>query len=372
MSFPARLQKPDPLAMVMGSQRSTCEPGAPHMAVKAEKKPAPRSRRSKADVQEEFEALAEQAANREPLDTKSKATLAEREAHTRAEVDGVTVESVVQRIAALGLDVSRALGTVAEQLSSEVRLLASVREAVAIERRELERLHQIDIAATATDLLIEDYATKRAELEAEIEAQRREWREEAARVERERKEQDEALKKQRQREAEDFEYKKALERKKAQDKYDEDQRQLERRNAERQAALEKDWALREAALKDQEDEIAELRAEVDQFPARLGSAVEGASAEARSEVEAQFERQMLILKKDAEAEARVNALTVKSLEATIAVTQAQIAALEKQVAESKKQVQDIAVRAIEGASGARALSHINEIAMEQAKNRPQG
>jgi hypothetical protein len=34
-------------------------------------------------------------------------------------------------------------------------------------------------------------------------------------------------------------------------------------------------------------------------------------------------------------------------------------------------VQDIAVKAIEGASGAKALSHINQI-MEQAKNRPQG
>jgi hypothetical protein len=52
--------------------------------------------------------------------------------------------------------------------------------------------------------------------------------------------------------------------------------------------------------------------------------------------------------------------------------QAQIAALEKQLADAKQQVQDIAVKAIEGASGSKALSHINQIAMEQAKNRPQG
>jgi hypothetical protein len=45
---------------------------------------------------------------------------------------------------------------------------------------------------------------------------------------------------------------------------------------------------------------------------------------------------------------------------------------EKQLAEAKQQVRDIAVKAIEGASGAKALSHINQIAMEQAKNRPQG
>jgi len=38
----------------------------------------------------------------------------------------------------------------------------------------------------------------------------------------------------------------------------------------------------------------------------------------------------------------------------------------------QQQVQDIAVKAIEGASGSKALSHVNQIAMEQAKNRPQG
>jgi hypothetical protein len=46
--------------------------------------------------------------------------------------------------------------------------------------------------------------------------------------------------------------------------------------------------------------------------------------------------------------------------------------IEKQPAEAKQQVQDIGVKAIDGASGAKALSRINQIAMKQAKNRPQG
>ena len=81
---------------------------------------------------------------------------------------------------------------------------------------------------------------------------------------------------------------------------------------------------------------------------------------------------MSALKKDAETEKRVAELQVKGLEEQVARQAAQIGALEKQLAEAKQQVQDIAVKAIEGASGARALSHINQIAMEQAKNRPQG
>ena len=81
---------------------------------------------------------------------------------------------------------------------------------------------------------------------------------------------------------------------------------------------------------------------------------------------------MLVLKKDAETEKRLAELKVGTLEDAVARQQTQIAAIEKQLAEAKQQVQDIAVKAIEGASGAKALSHINQIAMEQAKNRPQG
>jgi colicin import membrane protein len=79
-----------------------------------------------------------------------------------------------------------------------------------------------------------------------------------------------------------------------------------------------------------------------------------------------------VLRKDAEAEKRLAALQVKTLEDAGTRQQAQIAALEKQLADAKQQVQDIAGKAIDGASGAKALSHINQIAMEQAKNRPQG
>jgi colicin import membrane protein len=81
---------------------------------------------------------------------------------------------------------------------------------------------------------------------------------------------------------------------------------------------------------------------------------------------------MILTKKDAEAEKRLAELRAKTLEEALTRSAAQIVTLEKQLAEAKQQVQDIAVKAIEGASGARALSHINQTAMEQAKNRPQG
>jgi len=342
------------------------------MPAKPAKAPA-RARRSKSEVQQQFSEIQEQVEHaREAPDAKGEQAARMRDAEVRQAVDGVTVESVVERISGLGLEVSKALADVSGKLTQEVQLLASVREAVALEQRELERLHNIDIAATAIDQMVQDYAISRQRLETEIAAQRAAWEEESERSERERKEQEESLKKQRQREIDDYEYKKALERKKAQDKYDEEMRLAEKKNQEKQETLEKGWAQREAALKEREEELARLRKESQEFPARLEKEAQAAAGQARRETEAKFQQQTLVLQKDSETEKRLAALQVKSLEETVARQQAQIAALEKQLADAKQQVQDIAVKAIEGASGAKALSHINQIAMEQAKNRPQG
>jgi len=117
---------------------------------------------------------------------------------------------------------------------------------------------------------------------------------------------------------------------------------------------------------------ASLLVQAEGFPQRLQRDAEAAAEQARRDAQARFEQQILVAQKDAETERRLAALRVKALDDTVAHQAAQLAALEKQLAEAKQQVQDIAVKAIEGASGARALSHINQIAMEQAKNRPQG
>jgi chromosome segregation ATPase len=342
------------------------------MPAKPAKAPV-RAKRSRAEVQKEFEDIREEVEQaREAADPKAAEAARLHEGEVRQAVESVTVDSVVQGVAALGLEVGKALADISSKLTADVQLLAAVRESVAQERAELERLHKIDVAATALDQLVQDYAREKERLEQEISAQRSAWEEETARVERDRKEQEESLKKQRQRENEDYEYKKTLERKKAQDKYEEEQRLAEKRNQERQESLEKNWQQREASLKEREEELARLRKEAESLPARMEKEIQAAAERSRRETEARFEQQVLVMQKDAESDRRLAELRVKTLEEAAQRQAAQIAALEKQLADAKQQVQDIAVKAIEGASGAKALSHINQIAMEQAKNRPQG
>ena len=336
--------------------------------------PPSRPRRAKADVEREFSGLRQETlADLQNADKKTAEAQRLAEQDTRTAIEGVTVDSVVQEVAALGLRLGNALSDLSAQLVAEVRQLDQVRTVLALERRELERLHQIDIATTAVDMLVQDYDQKKRALESEISEARAESDAETSERQRVDKEYEDALKKQRQREAEDFDYRKTLERKKAQDKYDEEQRLVEKKNRERQDSLEKSWQEREAALKAQEDELKRLKKEVDAFPQRLHDDVARAVVETTAAVRRDAEQQVQLSAKDRESESRVAELKITTHEETLARQSQQIAALQKQVDEAKQQVQEIAVKAIEGASGARALAHVNQIAIEQAKTRsPQG
>jgi hypothetical protein len=337
------------------------------------KKAPVRPKRTKSEVQHEFADIQQEvSAARETANPKAAESVRIHDSEVRQAVQDITPESVVTGISALGRDIGRTLSDLSEKITAEVQRLQSVREAVRLEQEELTRLHKIDVAATALDQLVQDYQREKERLESDISARRAEWEEEVRTTERDRKEVEDQVRKQRQREIDEYEYKKALERKKAQDKYDEEQRLLEKRNKERQEELERSWQLREVALKDREEELARLRADAAGFNERLEKERNAAAAEATKEAERRFEQQILVLKKDNETEKRVSDLQIKSLELTIAKQAEQLGALQKQLDEAKQQVQEIAVRAIEGASGAKALTHINQIAMEQAKNRPQG
>lgn len=253
----------------------------------------------------------------------------------------------------------------------ELNLLHTIRQSVILEAKELERLHKIDVAQTALDNLIEEYHAMKVDVESEIETTRENWEIETQAREEEEKEFKDALAKSRKKENEEFEYKRNLERKKAQDKFEEEVRLRDKENREKQESLEKSWEVREATLKASEAELAALRKNAEEFPARLQQETEKAVAEAVTRTEQRLAQELSFLKRDREADQKIAELKIKTLQETIEQQKLQIDALQKQIEEAKKQVQDIAVKAIEGASGAKALSHINQIAMEQAKGRPQ-
>lgn len=329
-----------------------------------------RGRRPKAEIQEEFGKIKEDSEqDKLSFDAKAAELAKLHDAEVKKAVSDITVEDIVQNLANLGLEVSKALSSLSTKLVEQTELLNSVRAAVTFERKELERLHKIDVVATATDYLIEEYDIKKKQLNEEIETVRKHWEEEQEVREREQKEYDDSLKKNRAREKEEFEYQKGSERKKEHDKYEEEQHVLGRKNKEKQEALEKSWTQREAVLKEKEEELARLKTEVTQFPERLKKDMDKVIAETTRTLESKHKQDMLLFQKEIETEKRLAELKNKPLEEAVSRQFAQIEALQARLEEAKKQVQDIAVKAIEGASGARALAHVNQIAMEQAKTR---
>lgn len=337
--------------------------------------PKSRSRRPKAETETEFEKIKEEI-EQQKLDLNPKtAELSKlKEIEVRETIKDVTAEAVVQRIGSLGLEISRALTDLSARLLAETNLLQSLKEAVAQEQAELKRLHQLDVAATSLDLLVEEHSQKKASLEKEIEETQSQWTEEQIQKEREQKEFDENLKKQRAREKEEYEYQKALDRKKEQDSFEEALKAQERKNKEKQETLEKSWAHRESLLKEREEEFSRLKKENIEFPERLKKEIDKAVVEATKALEAKHKQDLLLSHKEIETERKLAELKAKSLEETATRQFTQIESLQTRLEEAKKQVQDIAIKAIESTSGARALSHVNQIAMEQAKTRgaPQG
>jgi colicin import membrane protein len=335
---------------------------------------ASRKKHTRAEEDKEFESIIREEEQKRAVSSPKTEELDKlRNQEIRQAVEGISVDGVVQKISGMGLEISRSLSELSARLVAEVERLTTIREAVALEQRELERLHKIDIAATSLDNMLQDYNSEKEKLEGEITSSRATWEEEERMRARDQKDFEDNLKKQRQREMEEYEYKKALERKKAQDKYDEDIRLLEKKDKEKQESLEKSWQQREAALKERETEWAQLKKEVDDFPAQLKKEVDASVAVALKGAEQKFEQQMILLRKDSEAEKRVAELQIQSLKNAVDRQAAEIEKLQVQLEEAKKQVQEIAVKAIEGASGAQALTQINKIAMEQAKTRaPQG
>lgn len=336
------------------------------------KRASTRTSKTKSEVQAEFENIKNVVLD-ESLNVSHKQTESEseRESEIRERVSGLTVEKSVRDISNLNIEISRALSQLSAQLVEKIDTLDSIKEAIDIETKELQRMHKIDIAATAMDQMVAEYSSKKKELEEEIVIKTQEWETLQSQKTFESKEYDENLKKSRLREKEDFEYNKNLERKKEQDKYDESQRVLVLKNKEKQDLLEKSWAEREQTIKLQEDEYKQLKREVEGYPEKIKKAVEQTILDTVKETEQKYQQQILIMQKEIESDRKISELKIKSLEELVSRQFTEIEVLHNRLEEAKKQVQDIAVKAIESTSGSRALNHVNQIAMEQAKNRPQ-
>jgi len=275
-----------------------------------------------------------------------------------AEAHGNTMEGIVKSLAELKLAIGKSLDELESQLLAESRRLAMMRQAVEIESKTLEEIHQIHAEANSLAALLETQKDKKREFEAEAETKaaafeaemtqkRQQWKKEQEDFERARKERDEQVKKERTREEEEYTYTLKLKRKKDEDEYASRKAALDNALEEKRTSLEKSWSERESTLAVREQELANLRTRAEAFPMELERSAKEAEARmaAKLKTEHQFEKQMLT--KEAEADRRLKEQMIASLEAKIQHQEELIHQLSRKADEAGLSVQNIALKALE-------------------------
>jgi DNA repair exonuclease SbcCD ATPase subunit len=289
-----------------------------------------------------------------------------------------TMESIISSLNHLQTIFGSSISELAEKLVLEATKLQEIRQSVDEEIQQLDTLHALQASETDLDQLIQQYGdsfkTYNEELSQQQEALNQEvtqaqktWSKEQDDHRRAIKERNETLNKNRQRDVKEYTYDLTLQRKLVNEAYEQEQTRLNQTLLEARQTLEKQWAEREKQLCDRELQYSELKAKVEAYPQELETAVKRAKEEGKGIAHYQAKVKADLAAKDIEGQKRTYELRIQALLDSIQNQDARIESLAQQLADALKQVQDLAVKAIEGASNVSSAQVFREIAIEQAK-----
>lgn len=294
------------------------------------------------------------------------------------QASGHTTDGIVKQVADLKLSLVKSLEALETQWLNEQKQLTQLQQAITVQTQDLEELYEIKVNADTLAALLEAQKQRQAAFDREMTEQRQHWQEEVAQqrglwkqeqeaTEQFRKEQEVLQKKTRQREEEAYSYQRDLERQKEQDQYEAQKHALEKELTEKRMQLESEFATREAAIAAKETELAHLTSEVEAFPARLQAAVAETNAQITERLQFKYEYEAKLTQKEGEGERKLHEQMIAALQAKIVQQEQHIHGLTEKANQAGIQVQDIAVKAIEGASRQRFYPNYAEKTGESGK-----
>ncbi len=172
-----------------------------------------------------------------------------------------------------------------------------------------------------------------------------------------------------QREQEEYEYSLKTRRAREGEEYASRREALMAKLAEERVQQEKALAERERAVAAREREFSELSARVENLEAELERAVAQAREEATRQAEEKARHQAELIAKDVAGNEKLLQQRIQTLDLMLKEQGARTEQFQAELRDSTIKVRDIALKAIEGASGAAALTKVSEIALQQAKGR---
>jgi hypothetical protein len=356
------------------------------MAVKKADSTEPTLKSTKQELLDAYNTMRQQLQERDKTQLKPEQKVQEKkEAQVLAAVQEMTADGVLQRINQLKQEMARTLADLGDKLAAEVDKCNQVQEAIGIKEKELAEVFEIDRAAGTLAALIEaqhrekeqfeqEMAEEKEQLTEEIESIREEWKSEKAEHDALVKEQDAIEAKRRQREKEEYRYAFEREQQLARDKFEDEKAkmlaekaQIEQEMTALRERTERDLQEREKQVAEREKEFASLQAQVQEFPKRLDGAVTAAVKETTERIQREAKYQQDLLHKDFEGQKNVLTARIQSLEKAVKEQADQLAKLSQQQEAAYQKIQDVAVKAIEGASKLGSFGSLVHTLKEQTR-----
>lgn len=241
-----------------------------------------------------------------------------------------TESDVAQAIAAARSAVQKGLSEVEAKLAEQFLELKRFNEAIALKDEILKERFEIEQAAGSLIALLQ--AKEEAARQAENEKM--------------------ALEQKRKRDEEEYRFSFELQKRKDKEIFEAEKREREK---ELQAFAAK------------ETEFASLQKQAAEFPAKLEREKQELEARLKAEAAKEKETALLLLQKESDAQKTVFEGRVKTLEAMMEEQKRAIAGLQDQLKASQAQVQEVVIKSIDSASGAKTLDAVNKLAWEQTR-----
>lgn len=318
---------------------------------------------TKAEILEAYNDMLERLKEQKAADSKViKKETEEKEVVKKA--SEYSVEDIVKNMSELKLDIIKTMDGLGERLISQYKKLTDLQQAIDIEAKTIEDIYNIKVEAESLTALIASQKEKRAIFEDEMEQKktvfesdmsqkRLQWKKEQDDFEFTKKEREAQSKKERQREEEDYLYNMQLKRKKEGDAYEEEKTVLEKVLLEKKADFEREYSEREAFLSANEKQFEELKTKVESFPKELEKAIKDTEKSVTDKLNFTHKHEAELTLKEIEGERKLYEQKVGALEAKIREQEDLIKQLTQKANEAGIQVQNIAIKAIEGASSQR-------------------
>jgi hypothetical protein len=338
---------------------------------------------TKQEMLDSYNSLLKQLQEKQSGELKPERQIEEKKTKETVQIaESLTSEGVSREINNLKIDVGKMLTQIADRLDGEVKKFLAVQQAIASKEKEIQELYEIEKAAATLAALIEaqnarrtefdtEMVRKKDELKGEIEETRAEWLKEKEEHDATVKERDIAEKKRQTREKEEFDYAFKREQQLAKDRFEYENAKLDKDIKTKREQADRELQVKEQAIAEREEELAELRKRATAFPKELETAVTKAVKETSDRITAEAKSREELLKKEFEGDRNVLQTRVEALDKAVKEQSEYIAKVSQQLEAAYQKVQDIAVKTVEGASDAKSLANLRQFLGDQMRKQGQ-